>query len=151
MIRLATINDKDECLALAMQHINHVSKLTMSDTVDKECVSNLTDYVLTSPDSACFIYIHDNKIVGLLAGIVKSPSLTNERFFEEVLFVFKEGFGGHSIKLINVAKTFVEESKLDGMIMGCMSDAGERIFSLYNKLGLKDLERKYIWKPIQRK
>lgn len=145
MIRVATIEDKEAILALADEHIRHVGELEMGG-VDIEAVNALADYILTEDNGACFVYEKDGEIVGLLAGSIESPTLNKDRLFVEHLLVFKPGKGAYSVPIIKAVKQFVIDAELDGMAIGCMADAGERIFSLYEKLGFKDLERKYIWK-----
>lgn len=147
MIRLATIEDKEKCLLLAKEHISHVGRLTKGEEVNDTIVDNLATYVLTKDDGICFVYEENNEIIGLLAGIIDSPTLNTNKYLVECLFVFEPGKGAHSIKLINAAKNFVIDAGLDGLILGHMSDAGDRIEKLYSKLGLNELERKYLWTP----
>ena len=150
MIRLATIEDKEEILELANYHIEHVGRLLQKNP-DPESVDALANHILTDDNSACLVYVKDGKIIGLIAGFIDTPTLSKERFFNECLFVFKPGKGAYSIPLIKAVKQFVIDAELDGLIMGCMSDADERLFSLYKKLELDELERKYLWKPTQSK
>ena len=149
MIRLATIEDKEEILELADYHIKHVGRLLKSEP-DAESCEALANHILTDDNSACLVYEQKGKIIGLIAGYIDSPTLSKERFFTECLFVFKPGKGAYSIPLIKATKQFVIDAGLDGIVMGCMSDAGDRLFSLYEKLGLDELERKYLWKPTQK-
>jgi len=150
MIRIATIKDKEEILELANYHIEHVGDLILGEP-NKDSINALADHILQDPNSACFVYEKEGKILGILAGFVDTPTLNKERFFNECLFVFRPDCGAYSVPLIKAVKRFVVDAGLDGLIMGCMADAGDRIFELYNKLGLVDLERKYVWKPMQNK
>lgn len=149
MIRLATMEDKDECLALADEHIRHVGSLTRGEEVNQDSVNALTDYILTNDSCACFVYVKNGEIIGLLAGNIESPTLNTNRYFVECLFVFKPGRGAYSVPLIKAVKEFVVDAELDGLIMAHMTDAGNRVEKLYDKLGLNELERKYIWTPTK--
>ena len=145
MIRLATIEDKEELLKLAKYHIEHVGEL--AGGVELDTVNQLSDYVLTAPEGACFVYEKDNEILGFMAGIIGSPTLNTQQFFVEHLFVFKPGCGAYSVPIVKAVKKFVKDAELDGMIVAAMSTAGDRVFKLYDVLGMRELERKYIWTP----
>ncbi len=146
MIRFATVEDKEALLVLADEHIKHVGELEMGG-VDLETVNNLADFTLQDPSGECILYEKDGEILGFIAGSIHNPTLNKDRMFVEHLFVFKPGKGAYCVPLIKALKQFVTDAELDGLVMGCMSDAGERIFKLYEKLELKEIERKYIWKP----
>lgn len=146
MIRVAEIEDKEALLNIGMGHMEHVGEFTGFGS-DETRINAWAEHILTDNDCVCFVYEKDNQIVGLFAGKTVRPGSSTKEFFEEILFVFKPGYTAYSPRLIKAVKKFVVQAELDGLVLGCMSDGGDRLFKLYERMDMKEIERKFVWMP----
>ena len=148
-IELAELKDRNILVELVRGHVEHVSTFT-GLPVDETVFGQTADYLYTAPNAVSFVYrAEDGEIVGVLAGHVITPSMSTMRVFEELIFYFKPEHSGHSVEMIRAVKKFVADAGLDGLLMGVMSDADERIMRLYKALKMKEIERKFLWKPVK--
>lgn len=144
MIRLIEMSDKDEAMNISMKFIEESNQYVES-LFNKEYVDELFTMHINSKNSVCIADEVNGKLKGFICLTINVPFQSHESFLQEVLFIVEDDSPMSAIRLFNEAKRVASNMKMNIYMGGIGSNP--KVYKLYEKLGLKEIERTYLWTP----
>lgn len=100
--------------------------------------------IINGLDNALVVEI-DNKIVGVIAGIISNYPLNNEPIYQEIIWYMDKNYRRYGIRLLEALE---KECKSKGIKHIIMVSTGEsmrgKLDSFYSKQGFKYLETQFV-------
>lgn len=87
----------------------------------------------------------DGRIVGVIAGLIVTYPLNDEKIFHEHIWYVNEGYRRYGIKLYRRLEDHCRENGIKKIIMVCMANSkADKLEEFYKRLGYELLESHYI-------
>ncbi len=141
IIREATSADTHDILPLLHAFVDEGKT---GFTFDKESAIKSTQAML-GDTGRIFLMTKDEKIVGVLAGVVM-PFLLNykQTIFQEIVWYVLPEYRGRGLDLLVAAEALCKREGIDKMIMVSLNDLTPALPSFYRHRGFKALEQHWM-------
>jgi GNAT superfamily N-acetyltransferase len=140
LVRRAEFKDIEPVLVLLKEF--HAESMDKYNVLCDEDVARtaLTKFVDTS-----FVLELDNKVVGVLAGMITMYPLNNKPMYSEVVWYVTPKHRLHGVSLYTKLEEFCEERGIKQIGMALMANSkAEKLERFYLRLGFQLLEKHYI-------
>jgi len=92
-----------------------------------------------------FALVHEDKVVGILAGRIGNDICSKRPVYEELVWFMTKKFRRHGMKLLNHAEGWCRDKHISRITMCCMHNSvTEKLWALYTKMGYRPMETRFI-------
>lgn len=139
-VRLAEEKDFESCLELIKEF--HAESLDAYNLLyNDECAL----LILPKFIGSSFVLEVDDKIVGILAGMVVNYPVNGEKIFQEYMWFVNKHYRKYGINLYRHLEEYCRENNIKKIIMVHMANLkAQKLEQFYNRLGFELLEKHYI-------
>ena len=139
MVRLAQKKDLPEVLTLLKEF--HSESLDKYNLFCNDETAKITMKLLYRTS---FVLVIDNKIVGVLGGIIATYPLNNELIYHEWIWFVNKKHRLHGIGLYRKLEEYCREQNIKKIVMVTLADNSIKLEKFYRRLGFTFLEKHYI-------
>jgi len=134
--------------------LDDLEKLTpLLEEFCKESLNEYTGFFDTEHFSKLFLSYKDNtllaevddKVVGMLSGLVVCSAINPEKLYQEVVWYVSKPYRKYGIKLIKALEDKCHKEGIRAIVMGAMQNSkAEALEKFYLKSGYKLFEKQYM-------
>ena len=113
--------------------------------IDDDVLFTTVDRFTSDTPHNMLLLIHEDKCVGVLAGIEVKSSLNNDIMFQEIMWYVEKPFGKYGFYFVREAEKILKGRGFSSIIMSVFESPNiDRIKNIYNRMGFKHMESHYI-------
>jgi len=95
--------------------------------------------------SSSFVMLHDDKVIGIMAGQVVTQLMSQKLIYQEIVWYVDKEYRSRGTALMQHLETWCHENGIDQIVMALMCNSkADRLLAFYKRLGYRPMEMHLI-------